>query len=200
MEKTATMLHDPWPRISSQILQACFPRKDENGAVVDRGRKYGVCIIQARKWEWDGREKPFASNGDHFVREIFIESDIPSCWLVRYPFTRRSIPLEITGIRLPAAFVSRQHERNDNEARSFFARDRAGFGRYPRYQNGRRSSSLFLSAGYFLGHDSLRPDQTFTLQRNMPLPLCTSIIPENWIKQVYHRTFYGDSLLYRDPL
>lgn len=51
---------------------------------------------------------------------------------------------------------------------------------------------------YFL--DLLRPDQTFTLQRSMPLPLCTSIISANWIKQVYHRTFYGDSLLYRDLL
>lgn len=158
MEKTATMLHDSWPRILSQILQAYFPRKDQNGTVVDRGRKCGVCIIRVRKWEWVGREKPFASNGDHFVREIFIESDIPSCWLVRYPFTRRSIPLEITRIRLPAAFVSRQHERNDNEARSFFAWDRAGLEWYSRYQNGRRSSSLFLSAGYFLEHDSLRPD------------------------------------------
>lgn len=105
----------------------------------------------------------------HFAREIFIESDIPEriCCLVRCPFTKRSVPLEITGARDESSnrtitrIVLSSPERGDR-AGFEFSRPRV-------ITMVQQFFPLFIPASYFLRPSSPAAAETFTHERDTRL-------------------------------
>ena len=154
----------------------------------------------ARRW----RKAIQPRTGVHFVREIFIESDIPELLARSTSFYERTFgPLgNYGGSCLPAVLLATSN-RTTTRARSFSAGTRIVLGSNPRSLGLSQWSNSFSLCPFPRAISSLsRPfvaAETFTLERDTPLNDSDNPPPPtNWIKQVNVVGFYGDVLFVRE--